>query len=394
MRQSPSFIIVVHFACVVVTAVSAQGATGFSGLGHLPGGNPVFSFPVRISDDGQTVLGSSNSSAGQVGFLWTQSNGIQPIPMPPGSGNPSQSALGITADGSVVVGGAWGPMTVPFHYSAATGSVPFPTASPGVPTTAVGIAPDGQLTAGFMVNNAFASNLELVTWDAAGLYQTGVAVAGPNYYYHMNVSLVGHVVAGTTISPHGTQGFTWSATSGLNGLGDLPGGGFGSTATDISADGRVVVGTVTSAASVIEAARWTDTTGWVPLGSPFGATYGSQAEGVSSDGSIIVGMTNSPSGSQGFIWDAVHGMRLASDVLTSLRVDFAGWQLTDVNDVSAAGLYITGSGVNPGGQAEAWIASIPEPSWVALPVLVMLVARRKRLPRHSRETLTIRKPPK
>ena len=81
----------------------------------------------------------------------------------------------------------------------------------------------------------------------------------------------------------------------FQGLGDLPGGAALSFASDISAEGTVVVGTSVSASGA-EAFRWTRDDGIVGLGYLAGGLLRSQASGVSADGSVIVGFGHSASG--------------------------------------------------------------------------------------------------
>lgn len=73
------------------------------------------------------VLGSSDSSNGQIGFKWTATGGIQTVPFPPGNGNGAQGVNGVSRDGSIIVGAAFG--NVAFQWTAA-GSILL--ASPGV----------------------------------------------------------------------------------------------------------------------------------------------------------------------------------------------------------------------------------------------------------------------
>src|SRR5262245_28720679 len=71
------------------------------------------------------------------------------------------------------------------------------------------------------------------------------------------VSDDGTVVVGTGTSiPAGQQAFRWTKTGGMQGIGDLPGGDFRSSAQDVSANGSVIVGTGGSATGN-EAFRWT-----------------------------------------------------------------------------------------------------------------------------------------
>jgi hypothetical protein len=55
--------------------------------------------------------------------------------------------------------------------------------------------------------------------------------------------------------------------------------------------------------------------------------------------------------------------------LVSQGLDLAGWTLTSAEGISADGLTIVGTGVNPAGNQEAWMATIPEPSTIALAAL-------------------------
>ena len=75
------------------------------------------------------------------------------------------------------------------------------------------------------------------------------------------------------------------------GLGHLP-GDTNSTATGVSADGSVIVGT-SSSASGSQAFRWTAGSGMVGLGYLPGGTN-SSATAVSGDGSVVVGTSSPP----------------------------------------------------------------------------------------------------
>jgi len=84
------------------------------------------------------------------------------------------------------------------------------------------------------------------------------------------------------------------------------------------------------------------------------------AADISADGSIIVGP---PAGftATAFIWDQVHGIRKLNDFLTNeLGLDLTGWTLHSAAAISDDGRKIVGSGTNPRGQTEAWLAVIGE----------------------------------
>jgi len=56
----------------------------------------------------------------------------------------------------------------------------------------------------------------------------------------------------------------------------------------------------------------------------------------------------------------------------NLGVDLTGWTLSLATDVSGDGTVIVGTGINPSGRLEGWIATIPEPSTLILAILGLL----------------------
>jgi probable HAF family extracellular repeat protein len=158
-------------------------------------------------------------------------------------------------------------------------------------------------------------------------------------------------------------------------MGDLPGNVATSAASGISADGSVIVGTgQTSVLFFVgqgKAFRWTATTGMVGLGDlPGGFSY-SRANATSSDGSVVVGMSFSETNETAFRWTETGGMESVLDLLVKSGVDMTGWRLTNASSISADGQVIVGYGINPSGYGEGWVAdfrSVPEPSasWLFL----------------------------
>jgi probable HAF family extracellular repeat protein len=183
------------------------------------------------------------------------------------------------------------------------------------------------------------------------------------------VSANGSVIVGRGSTTSGSsltaEAFRWTASSGIVGLGYLPGAGgefFESSAFGVSGDGAVVVG-VGSSASGYEAFRWTEDSGMLGLGQLPGSQYGS-ATAVNADGSVIVGFSYVSGSAEAFRWSAASRMERLWDVLLVNGLDPAadGWtSLWDARGVSADGNTIVGTGIR-NGNAEAFIAVIPQSS--------------------------------
>ncbi len=192
----------------------------------------------------------------------------------------------------------------------------------------------------------------------------------------------GTTVVGSGHSIAGQEAFTWTASGGFEGIGNVPGQlDFGTRALGVSGDGRVVAGYGTR--SVIPWA-WTSDEGiraisesdgtataanadgrfvvgqsWATgesqavlwnledgterlLGSlrdDDGDTINSRASAVSDDGSIVVGT----SWGRPFVWDEHHGMR---EMGVSIGPEERTFSSATVLDLSGDGRFAVGSGTN------------------------------------------------
>jgi len=134
-----------------------------------------------------------------------------------------------------------------------------------------------------------------------------------------------------------------------------------SEAYGISPDGYFIVGGARNDDGEDEPFIWDSLSGMRGLGTGLPDQLHAAAD-ISADGSIIVGP---PEGftATAFIWDQVHGIRKLHEFLTNeLGLKLTGWTLHSAAAISDDGRKIVGSGTNPKGQAEAWLAVIGEGS--------------------------------
>ena len=70
-------------------------------------------------------------------------------------------------------------------------------------------------------------------------------------------------------------------------------------------------------------------------------------------------------------------MRSLYDVLVNdlELAEVEDWQLLEARAVSDDGLSITGTGINPTGETEAWLVRLPEPAAPLLPLAALLTVR-------------------
>ena len=199
-------------------------------------------------------------------------------------------------------------------------------------------------------NNQAGNNQAAIYTDATGWTPLGF-LPGSNSSGASGVNADGSVVVGSS----GGEAFRWTQQTGMVGLGFLPGAN-SSNATRVSSDGTTTVGASGYPNGNAQAFRWTTAAGMVGLGYLFGATSSSAAH-VNADGSVVVGS----SGGKAFRWTASDNMQSIENLLTAAGVSFSGWQLQAANGVSGDGTVIAGTGIDPSGLKEAWIATLSKP---------------------------------
>lgn len=222
--------------------------------------------------------------------------------LPGGQYNSSSTA--ISPDGSIVVGvgstsqsSEWS-----FRWTRSTGMMPLEVV-PGSwdHTAAYAVSADGSTIAG---NGRMEVPLgdpayygQAFRWtQTSGVVGLGELPGGATQSQARDISWNGEKIVGwsnSTASGQGSEAFIWTAEKGMvgiGGLGDAPGAPLvNSDAQGISADGSVVVGSSVGPSGDQEAYRWTEATGMVGIGALWNVNFHSQASDVSADGNTIVG---------------------------------------------------------------------------------------------------------
>lgn len=289
---------------------------GFGGVYHWMRGTRA------VSGDGSTIFGTARP-AGTTAFVpaaWTTAGDIGPL-----IENPPvfvQCAWGASFDGSAVVGSdrrVWPPAGgIGWYWRADQGLVDYALPPGAYVTSLIDIAADGSSFVGSAEVSGQAPRAFLWTDDGTIVTQ-----------------LPAHSPPGENVE----------------------------VASEISADGRVVAGYTAFDPRV--ALRWDGITEPEVLGSFIPG-------GISGDGSIVVG--------DGFVWRDATGTTGLGDYLGGFGIDVSGWTYLRATAISDDGFTIGGSGVNPLGQRQGWIATVPEPNTSLLLIagLAFFVRRRGR----------------
>ena len=353
----------------------ASGIGGFTPLGI--GGSPN-----AVSADGTVVVGQyvvGNRFLVHA-FRWMETTGLLDLGMLPGA--IESGATAASADGTVIVGwgssGSFGVALPPWRWTAETGMVPLDTLPPGFTRfgQANDVSDEGTVVVGAVFGTAQngVDVFQPFRWTAnTGIVPLGT-LGGPQAGALGVSAADGTVVVGSSsVTNERQEAFRWTAETSMIGLGGLVDDPVFSVALDTSADGRVVVGT-SNVVGGNSAFRWTVGEGMVSLGDLPGGVFSSAALAVSADGSVIVGVSEDGAffpefaDQSAFIWDAVNGMRALRDVLLAQGADVSRWRLASARGISADGRVIVGTGLNPDGRPEAWLARLAPAPYLGTPV--------------------------
>ncbi|MEX2139002.1 MAG: protein kinase [Pirellulales bacterium] len=390
-----------------VSLTHSTNASSFIGLGDLPGGQFDSGLgsggtdrPL-ISRDGSVVVGTGTSDQERrEAFRWTLDSGMVGLGrlLPPGIPFPespigpfNSTARGVSANGNVVVGFSVSERTdhqEAYRWTQDTGMVALgfldgfkPRISRSHP---LDVSDDGSIMVG--VNNTYPtsfipSRTGAFRWtETDGMVNLGGPPEFTSWPTHEarlvsgdGAVIVGASSSGGNFSQKQRALWRWTERAGFSVLDQSRSGVWGLSATDITPDGAVIVGWRETSARPPgdnrfrwRPFRWTEESGVVDLDGWDLDTFGSVVNAaVTDDGATIVGSPGAfnyyPANAvpPSFIWDEQHGMRNLSTVLASehgLAVQMEGWTALRATDISGDGRRIVGTGVNPQGLNEAWIA--------------------------------------
>lgn len=373
-----------HAILAVAWSASLSTAQVFLPLGDLPGGNTL-SECQAVSGDGLVAVGGSivgGSGFSQVYAAFRADEGVMSTVFNSMDQGGSVVAYGASFDGEVIIGAAdYGFFsdlgTQAFIWTRATGPRligDLPGGTSGVPRAyARGISDDGMTIVGIGESVRGQEGWVYSVADDTFTPIGGLPGATQSSYAY-GVSRDGRVVVGLSNSAQGQEAFAWTRDGGMRGLGFLPGpirAVYRSEANAANDDGSVIVGESHSAAGApngLEAFRWSEQEGMIPLGDLPGGAFASWAYAVSGDGDIVVGRASiqGPCGafgcgslSRAFIWTRCEGMRDVQLLLAAAGADLTNWNLSHATGISRDGTTIVGTGTNPQGFIEAWMARLP-----------------------------------
>jgi len=281
-------------------------ASGMEGLGDLTGGS-FYSIALGVNSDGSVIVGASSSLNGNEAFSWTQAGGM--VGLGDLAGGAFYSfATAVNLDGSIIVGlGISASGGEAFRWTQAAGMVGLGDLAGGsFSSNPSAVNSDGSVIVG---SSDGANGTEAFRWtQGGGMIGIGDLAGGGFYSNAKGVSSVGSVIVGQSYSTSGAEAFRWTQAGGMVGLGDLAGGGFNSIANAVNSDGSVIVGQGFSITGG-EAFRWTQADGMIRIEdwlanagvNTSGFSILTSASGVSADGSIVVGTGTSVNGTEAFL---------------------------------------------------------------------------------------------
>jgi len=232
-------------------------------------------------------------------FRWTAASGMVGLGVPVGY---STSLLNrVSADGSLGVGLASGPRQQAEYWTPSTGWVGLGFLRGGSSSEALSVSANGSVIVGNGDVNGFG---QAFRWtQTTGMVGLGNLPGGGFNSSANGVSPDGSAVVGVASGPAGQEAFRWTQSAGMVGLGLLNGNG-PTIANAVSNGGSIVVGNASTGGSSTEAFIWDSIHGMRGLEDVLIADFGlnlagwslTDATDISADGRTIVGEGFNPDG--------------------------------------------------------------------------------------------------
>lgn len=364
-----SYMVVLFASSILANPAFAQTFQRFQ---LAPGAN--VSIPLGADSAGSFIAGRTEPFGTYKAATWNAANQVRLLTSPSGGSFPN--AYDVSANGQLVVGSVAQPGTlwVPATWSGDGPGELLTMTSGREIGEATNVSDDGLIISGWVgggpqspparpfIYTASSGMTELSGWYTQQSAFT-TAMSGD-----------GRVIVGYGGHYNGqNRAFRWTAETGMQDLGLVVPGAFGSTASGISANGNYVVGSSGGIAYV-----WTESGGMAAHIMP-GTTRG-EFLGISDNGLIIVGnRASATGGTVAVIRRPELGIVDLSTYLQSFNFDLRGWQLTSATGISADGSVIYGYGTF-NGNTQGWVArTIPTPSTgIASLMLATVTLRRRR----------------
>lgn len=330
----------------------------FRPLGEAPGG-AVFSFAHALSPEGGVVVGRTQHALGIEACVWGPDGELELLGEF-GGGAYMSVCRGVARNGELIVGNGSGPDgLIGFLYAPGAELTPLSDLLPGRDALVChDVTPDGRYIVGY--DNDFTTGFRFDVLTGAILDLP--FLSGSFFERATGVSADGLVIVGQASLPGSAVGaIYWTPQSSWQLVPETVNSG---ACTAVSADGSTIVGVhrVQLTTGNGEAFVWRR---GYPLRSILDLPGGAQrisTSDVSADGRVVVGSAEDESGPIAVVWTRNAGLRTVASLLAgSLNVDLQGWRLEGATGVSEDGRTICGNGRNPQGFTEAWVARIPSP---------------------------------
>ena len=280
---------VVGYSFAPVRAMRWSFANGAEPLGTLGSNSNAFA----ANADGSVIGGTYNvSGTTWRPFHWSEGGGMVDL------GAPGTEVRGVSASGAAMAGSLRGPALRAFHWTQDTGIVNLGVMGDATSSEGLGMSADGSVVVG---RTQGGSTFSAFRWtEGAGMTGLGF-IDGTNRSEALAVNADGSVIVGAVgrnwFEPsEQRQAFRWTAEGGMVGLGVLDGYDR-SSASAVSADGSIVAGAAWTADGLsLNAVVWTSDLGMTnlndllpTLGYSLDGWVIESITGMSANGSVLTG---------------------------------------------------------------------------------------------------------